>query len=61
LGAIAAAFFIELKGFGRKNSLIIFFSIQAVTALMAFYDVEHHFIYWATGSKFFLSMTFIFS
>ncbi|CAD8098915.1 unnamed protein product [Paramecium sonneborni] len=61
LGAVAAAFFIELKGFGRKNSLIIFFTIQAITAILAFYDVEHHFIYWATASKFFLSMTFIFS
>ncbi|CAD8098296.1 unnamed protein product [Paramecium sonneborni] len=27
---------------------------------MSFYDIEYHFRYWATFSKFYLSMKFIF-
>jgi hypothetical protein len=60
-GAIVASFLIEVQGFGRKNSLIIFYACQAFTSCMVYLDEADRFILWATASKFFLSMTFIFS
>jgi len=61
VGACLASFLIEVKGFGRKNSLIIFFCFEAISSLLVYCDDQERFILWATASKFFLSMTFIFS
>lgn len=60
-GAVVASFLIELQGFGRKNSLIIFYACQALTSCLVYFDDDRRFVLWATASKFFLSMTFIFS
>jgi predicted membrane-bound mannosyltransferase len=61
MGACVASFLIEVRGFGRKNSLIIFFALCSITSLFTYTDNQSRFVFWATASKFFLSMTFIFS
>lgn len=61
IAASIASFLIEIKGLGRKNSMIICFVIQAVSSCMVYFDGMRHFVLWASVCKFFLSMTFIFS
>jgi len=61
IAAAIASFLIEVKGLGRKNSLIICFVLQSAAALMVFADKGDSFVLWATVCKFFLTMTFIFS
>ena len=60
IAAAIASFLIEVKGLGRKNSLIICFILQSAGALMVFIDKGDNFVVWATVCKFFLTMTFIF-
>ena len=55
-----AAILIEFKFFGRKNSMIIFYFLTSFTALIVYLDDKSHFIYWATLSKFFCTMTSVF-
>ena len=55
-----AAMLIDLKHFGRKNSMIIFYELTAIVALIVYLDDKSHFIYWATISKFFITMTAVF-
>ena len=55
-----AAFVIERKSFGRKNSMIIFYAIGSFTTLVVFFMKEVDFIIFATIARFFLSVTIIF-
>lgn len=48
---ILVAFIVELKYFGRKNSMIIFYMITSITAFICFLDTDN-FIIWAALSKF---------
>lgn len=61
IAASIASFLIEIKGLGRKNSMIICYTIQAISSLVVYFDGMNHFVLWASVCKFFLSMTFIFS
>lgn len=61
VGACVASLLIDIKHFGRKNSLIFFFMLQAMSAFSTYFDDPNRFIVWSTFCKFFLSMTFIFS
>lgn len=38
IAAGLAAFLIDLKGFGRKNSLIYSFALSGLTSLLVFYN-----------------------
>ncbi|CAD8173064.1 unnamed protein product [Paramecium octaurelia] len=60
LGAILATLIIDIKGLGRKNSLIIGFLIAAVFSFMQLYYYEQHFAILAILQKLFLSMNYIF-
>lgn len=55
-----AALVIERKGFGRKNSMIIFYGCGFISNLLVFIAKEHLFVGFATASRFFMSITFIF-
>ena len=55
-----AAFVIELKSFGRKNSMIIFYGIGGFTCVVVFWMKEVDFVVFATIARFFLSITIIF-
>lgn len=55
-----AAYLIDLKSFGRKNSLIYSNGISALMSILVFYNKEN-FLLWSFISKFFITMTFIFS
>lgn len=55
-----AAIIIDLKHFGRKNSMIIFYELTAIISLIVYLDTTAHFIYWATTAKFFITMTAVF-
>lgn len=57
---LLAALLIDMKHFGRKNSMIIFYELTAIVALIVYLDETSHFIYWATISKFFITMTAVF-
>lgn len=57
---LCAAFIIDLKHFGRKNSMIIFYLLTAFISLIVYLDETSHFIYWATTAKFFITMTAVF-
>ena len=57
---VFAALLIDLKHFGRKNSMIIFYELTAFISLIVYLDEKSHFIYWATMSKFFVTMTAVF-
>jgi len=61
VSAAVASFLIELKGFGRKNSMIIFFVLQGMSCFIVYLDEADRFIIWCTISKMFLSMNFIFN
>ncbi|KAL4513139.1 hypothetical protein ABPG72_017824 [Tetrahymena utriculariae] len=61
ISASIASFLIEIKGLGRKNSMIICYILQAIACLMVYIDGMDHFVLWASVCKFFLTMTFIFS
>lgn len=61
VSASIASFLIEIKGLGRKNSLIICFILTGISSFIVFHDGKEHFVLWASVCKFFLSMTFIFS
>ena len=58
---VVASFLMEVKGFGRKNSLIICLVLQSAGALMVFLDKGNNFVIWATVCKLFLTMGSIFS
>lgn len=60
IAAGLAAFLIDIKGFGRKNSLIYSFGLSGLTSILVFYNKEN-FLLWTYISKFFITMTFIFS
>lgn len=55
-----AALIIDMKHFGRKNSMIIFYEITAVISIIVYLDQKSHFIYWATLAKFFIASTAVF-
>ena len=57
---VLAAFLIDLKHFGRKNSMIIFYELTAIVCVVVYLDEKSHFIYWATMAKFFVTMTAVF-
>lgn len=61
IAAAIASFLIEIKGLGRKNSLIICFIVCGIASFTVFNDGMTHFVLWSSVCKFFLSMTFIFS
>ena len=61
IAASIASFLIEVKGLGRKNSMIICYTLQGLSSIMVYIDGGDNFVVWASASKFFLSMTFIFS
>ncbi|CAD8099055.1 unnamed protein product [Paramecium sonneborni] len=61
IGAAAASVIIDVKYLGRKNSLVLFFFIQALISAAAYFDDASRFMLWTNFCKFFLSMTFIFS
>jgi hypothetical protein len=47
LGAVMGSIFIEIKGFGRKNSMILFLFLSGVSSLFVYFDGSHHFLIWA--------------
>lgn len=55
-----AAFLIEHKSFGRKNSMIIFYAFGCFTCSVVFVMKEVDFVVFATIARFFLSVTIIF-
>ena len=61
VGAGIAAILIDLKGFGRKNSIVYFCACIGTTAFLAFYDVTSHFLFWTLLCKFFITMAMIFA
>lgn len=61
IAGVVASFLIELKGFGRKNSLIICFVLQSTGALMVYFDKGNNFIILSTICIFFLTMAATFS
>jgi len=60
LGGVIAALLIELKSFGRLNSMKLCYSLQSLTAFPAYFDIETRFFFWANLCKFLLGMTFVF-
>ena len=56
---ILAATLIDLKHFGRKNSMVIFYSLSVFSLLMVFTGKDTYII-WATVAKIFIAMTMIF-
>ncbi|CAK73010.1 unnamed protein product (macronuclear) [Paramecium tetraurelia] len=60
LGAILATLIIDIKGLGRKNSLIIGFLIASVFSFLQLYEYHKHFAILAILQKLFLSMNYIF-
>ncbi|KAL4461092.1 hypothetical protein ABPG72_006954 [Tetrahymena utriculariae] len=61
ISGVLASIMIEIKGFGRKNSMINFFLIQAITLFMVYYDDLSRFIFWTTLTKFYQMMNYAFS
>lgn len=61
IAACLAAYIIELKGLGRKNSMILFFTITGSILTLVYYDDVIRFEMWAMTAKFFLTMTIIFA
>ena len=61
IAAGIAALLIDIKGFGRKNSLIIFFFLSGVCSALAYFDIYARFILWSTLAKFFITMNFVFT
>jgi hypothetical protein len=61
LAAALAALLIDVRGLGRKNSMILFFALESVCCLFAVGDDKSRFVLWALAAKFFLAMTFIFA
>ena len=60
ISIFCAAFMIEIKFLGRKNSMILFYMFSSVAIMFVFIDNDDRFIIWATASKVLLSMTMIF-
>ncbi len=61
VSACIASYLIEIKGLGRKNSMIICYTLQGICSIIVYIDAGNNFVLWASACKFFLSMTFIFS
>ncbi|EGR32712.1 major facilitator superfamily protein, putative [Ichthyophthirius multifiliis] len=61
ISACIASYLIEIKGLGRKNSMIICYTLQGISSIIVYIDAGSHFVFWASGCKFFLSMSFIFA
>ncbi|KAL4450949.1 hypothetical protein ABPG74_011791 [Tetrahymena malaccensis] len=61
ISGVLASIMIEIKGFGRKNSMINFFLIQGITLFMVYYDDLSRFIFWTTLTKFYQMMNYAFS
>lgn len=61
LAAGVASFLIDIKGFGRKNSLVIFSFATSISSLVAFLTTSQQFLTWVLAAKFFMTMNFIFS
>ena len=56
--AILAAFLIDRKDFGRKNTLIIFFVVNGICCLFASLMISPGFIFWISCGKFCMNLLF---
>ena len=61
VGAACASLLIDVKGLGRKNSMILCFICSGSFSIITYGLQGGDFIIFATGAKFFLCMAFIFS
>lgn len=59
-GVALSASLIDMKSFGRKNSMIIFYTFGALVTFFVFLEKANSFIFLATLARFFMSITFIF-
>ena len=60
ISVFCAAFLIEFKYFGRKNSMVVFYFLSSIAISLVYIDNSKRFIIWATLAKVLLSMTMIF-
>ena len=59
-GVALSATLIDIKSFGRKNSMIIFYTFGALVTVLVYLEKASSFIFLATLARFFMSITFIF-
>lgn len=60
MSILGAAVLIENKFFGRKNSMIVFFSVTALITMMMYFLKDHLFMVWVTIARISISLTFVF-
>jgi len=53
-----AALLVDLKHFGRKNSLFFTFLFGGITCLLAYFQIPPGFVFWISITKFFFSLAF---
>jgi putative MFS transporter len=61
LACFLAAIMVDIKGLGRKNSVINFSIILFICLCMCYYDNLNRFIFWSTIAKFYILMITIFN
>ncbi|EGR32447.1 major facilitator superfamily protein, putative, partial [Ichthyophthirius multifiliis] len=61
LACFLAAIMVDIKGLGRKNSVINFSIILFISLFMCYYDTTSRFIFWSSLSKFYILMITIFN